>query len=281
MVFRTKPVFFFIIVMLLAACAPRQAAVIEERNVLTERQQDEGIGGQFIRIVQPGDTLYSIAFLTGLDVNRIAAWNGIADTSKLISGQRIRLTQPIGFTYKRKTAPVMSSKTKKRQSAPSKRITSKEKSTQQPRGGAASGANKPNRSNSIPRAVRTSGSGSSSVVWLWPLRGTIVNRFKPSGGVKGINIQGQRGQGIKASADGEVVYAGNSLKGYGHLVILKHSDVYWSAYANNEKILIAEGQQVKQGQLIANLGRNNSGKAVAQFQIRKNGTPVDPMQYLK
>lgn len=281
----------------LSACAPRQAAVIEERTVLTERQQDEKIGGQFIRIVQPGDTLYSIAFVTGLDVNRIAAWNGITDTSRLRAGQRIRLTKPIGFIYRqKKTKPVESQLVKravakngssKNKRAASSKVNASKKGDVSAKSASVRSASSKRASSNNKKAKQhlpvpsTSKPRSVPVDWQWPLRGTLVNRFKPSKGYKGINIQGQRGQGVRATASGEVVYAGNSLKGYGHLIIVKHSDVYWSAYANNEKITTAEGQKVVQGQVIAKLGSNSRGKAVAQFQIRKNGTPVDPMLYLK
>ena len=93
-------------------------------------------------------------------------------------------------------------------------------------------------------------------VWRWPLRGTLVERFNPAKGQQGIRIQGERGQDVWVSADGEVVYSGDSLRGYGNLIIVKHSEEYLSAYTHNDAILVSEGDMVKQGQTIAKLGGN-------------------------
>ena len=289
--------------LIVVGCAPRQQAEVVERTVLTQRQQDERIGGQFIRIVQPGDTLYSIAFVTGLDVNKVAAWNGIRDTSKLKAGQRIRLTEPLGFKYqaprsvsnkpkgvaKNSNAAKTQKTVKAANTAPTVAIDEQRRSTK-----AKAQATTPVAKARTPVAktrapvakarapvAKKQNLGNATVNrWVWPLRGTLVNRFNPSQGQQGINIQGQRGQPVNATADGEVVYAGNSLKGYGNLVIIKHSATYLSAYANNQSISVKEGELVEQGQSIALLGSDSQGKAISQFQIRKNGNPVDPMSYL-
>ncbi len=257
--------------------------------MLTQRQQDERIGGQFIRIVQPGDTLYSIAFVAGLDVNKIATWNGIDDTSKLQAGQRIRLTEPIGFTYPViKHAGVKTPTHKKNNDQLRKPKVSIDRTYSEPQNNKRVDHDQPsaareastqtqNKSAQQPKPFTPKGSNA----WAWPLRGTLANRFNPSQGQQGINIQGQHGQVVKAAASGEVVYAGDSLKGYGNLVIIKHSSIYLSAYANNQSILIKEGDIVEQAQPIATLGQNSVGDAVAHFQIRKHGNPVDPMTFLR
>ncbi len=287
-------------VVIVSGCAPHQRPEVVERKVLTQRQQDERIGGQFIRIVQPGDTLYSIAFVTGLDVNKIAAWNGIGDTSKLAAGQRIRLTEPAGFRYPEPTRP-RSTSAKPRDIAKSKPATVKpdpsSKRRSQPRSAKSSSSkikpkirpsasSKPKNSQSapakrVPEPAPKSDKPRKIVSWAWPLRGTIVKRFNLNQGQQGIDIQGQRGQAVKATAAGEVVYAGDSLKGYGNLIIIKHNSDYLSAYAHNQSILVAEGAKITQGQVIAKLGGGFGGRSVAQFQIRKNGNPVDPMLYLR
>ena len=109
----------------------------------------------------------------------------------------------------------------------------------------------------------------------------MVGRFNLSKGQQGINIQGQRGQAVFTAAPGEVVYAGDSLRGYGNLVIVKHSNDYLSAYAHNQEILVKEGDTLDAGQQLARLGYNLTGAPVSQFQIRKNGVPVDPLKYLE
>ena len=97
---------------------------------------------------------------------------------------------------------------------------------------------------------------------------------------KGIDISGRLGEPIYAAAAGEVVYAGSGLLGYGNLVIINHNETYLSAYAHNRKILVQEGQPIKIGQKIAEMGRSETSKPMLHFEIRKNGEPVDPMRFL-
>jgi lipoprotein NlpD len=124
-------------------------------------------------------------------------------------------------------------------------------------------------------------SSNVNVVWRWPVRGKIIGRFNGRvNNAKGIDIAGKRGVYIKAAAPGKVVYSGNSLINYGHLVIIKHSQNYLSAYANNRKLLVKEGDKVKAGQNIAELGESEAKTPFLHFEIRKKGKPVDPMRYL-
>ncbi|MGD8408186.1 MAG: peptidoglycan DD-metalloendopeptidase family protein, partial [Thiohalophilus sp.] len=91
---------------------------------------------------------------------------------------------------------------------------------------------------------------------------------------------GRMGQSVKAAANGKVVYSGNGLRGYGKLIIIKHNTAYFSAYAYNSKLHVREDDTVKSGQHIADMGNNGSGPAMLHFEIRRNGTPQDPMKYL-
>lgn len=117
--------------------------------------------------------------------------------------------------------------------------------------------------------------------WSWPACGKVVRGFAlQPGGNKGIDIAGQLGDPIRAIAPGKVVYSGNGLKGYGNLIIIKHSDNYLSAYAYNRKLLVKEGDIVKAGTEIANMGQNDSGRVLLHFEIRQNGKPVNPLLYL-
>jgi lipoprotein NlpD len=256
----------------LCACSPPPKVVVEERSVLTARQESEKLGGQLIRFAQPGDTLHGIAFAAGLDVNRVAAWNGIRDTSKLQVGQRIRLTAPIGFTY-RAPAPV-ASKTRK---SP---VTS---NRNKPRV-ADNGHSSPQTATPTPSAkggVSNSGTSSRSFErWWWPTRGAVITRFELASGRQGIDIRTDTGQAVTAAGDGEVVYVGNSLKGYGNLIIIKHSEQYLSAYAHNRDIYVNEGDQIRAKHKIGSVGLNNRRQSALHFQIRKNGKPVNPLDYL-
>jgi lipoprotein NlpD len=117
--------------------------------------------------------------------------------------------------------------------------------------------------------------------WLWPVNGKIIDNFSLSdGGNKGIDVAGTRGQPILATADGRVVYAGNALRGYGNLIIIKHNDDYLSAYAHNDTMLVREQQQVTAGQKIATMGSTGTSSARLHFEIRYKGKSVNPLRYL-
>lgn len=117
--------------------------------------------------------------------------------------------------------------------------------------------------------------------WRWPVKGEIINTFSGSDpGKKGLDIAGRMGQAVNAAADGKVVYSGNGLRGYGNLIIIKHNTTYFSAYAYNSKLHVRENDTVSSGQHIADMGNNGSGPARLHFEIRRNGTPQDPMKYL-
>ena len=117
-----------------------------------------------------------------------------------------------------------------------------------------------------------------ATVWEWPATGNVQGGL--SEGVKGIGIEGKMGQPVLAAATGKVVYSGSGLRGYGKLVIIKHSAVYLSAYAHNSKLLAREGQSVTRGQKIAEMGNTDSSLVKLHFEIRKYGKPVDPLTHL-
>ena len=121
----------------------------------------------------------------------------------------------------------------------------------------------------------------SNVAWQWPTSGNIIQGFSDTdGGNKGIDISGSRGQSVKAAESGRVVYAGNALRGYGNLIIIKHNDDFLSAYAHNDKILVTDQQEVKAGQEIAKMGSSGTNTVKLHFEIRYKGKSVDPIRYL-
>lgn len=121
----------------------------------------------------------------------------------------------------------------------------------------------------------------SNVAWQWPTSGNIIQGFSNTdGGNKGVDISGSRGQAVKAAASGRVVYAGNALRGYGNLIIIKHNDDFLSAYAHNDKILVTDQQEVKAGQEIAKMGSSGTNNVKLHFEIRYKGKSVDPVRYL-
>jgi lipoprotein NlpD len=115
--------------------------------------------------------------------------------------------------------------------------------------------------------------------WLWPTAGKVIDGFDAPRN-KGVDIGGNEGDPVLAAADGEVVHVGSALRGYGNLVIIRHPGDYVTAYGHNRKILVSQGQQVKRGQQIAELGRTDSDRPKLHFEIRHQGKPLDPVKYL-
>jgi lipoprotein NlpD len=120
-----------------------------------------------------------------------------------------------------------------------------------------------------------------SLTWSWPMTGSLLKRFSTEGvGSKGIDIAGKRGDIVKAAADGVVVYAGEGLVGYGKLLIVRHNDEYITAYAHNDRLIATEGQKLKLGQTIAEVGSTGTDKDKLHFEIRYKGKPIDPLTIL-
>ncbi|WP_298634186.1 peptidoglycan DD-metalloendopeptidase family protein [uncultured Umboniibacter sp.] len=127
----------------------------------------------------------------------------------------------------------------------------------------------------------TEQSNFTSVIWGWPAGGPLISSFNTSDRQRrGIDIGGEFGDSIGAAAAGTVVYAGSALKGYGNLVIIKHSEEVLSAYGHNRQLLVQEGQEVQLNQPIAEMGNSDATQVKLHFEIRKNGSPVDPLSYL-
>lgn len=132
-----------------------------------------------------------------------------------------------------------------------------------------------------PSSAAYAAPGKDPAHWMWPTDGRVISRFQANDPArKGIDIGGRTGQAVVASANGQVVYSGNGLLGYGELVIIKHSDRMLSAYAHNSKRLVSEGQQVTAGSQIAEMGTNDRNQPELHFEIRVNGSPQDPLKYL-
>ena len=115
-------------------------------------------------------------------------------------------------------------------------------------------------------------------MWQWPARGTVISQFSSLN--KGINIKGERGDPIFATAAGKVVYSGNGLRGYGNLIIIKHNSTFLTAYAHNSRILVKNGAWVSAGQQIAEMGNTGTKQTMLHFEIRRHGQPINPLIYL-
>jgi len=224
--------------------------------------------------VQLSDTLYRIALDNGQNYRDIAAWNNLADPSQIKVGQVLRVVPPDG-------AGVGSSAGAAPVAAPAA-----------DNGGVVVGgaidappvySAKSNGELQPARPAEASGSGSAGGSGgfspQWPARGPVLARFDGSRN-KGIDIGGTAGEPVKAAEGGKVVYAGNGLRGYGNLVIIKHNATFLTAYAHNRKLMVKEGGMVTKGQEIATMGSSDADRVALHFEVRRLGKPVNPLTYL-
>ncbi|MCL5802084.1 MAG: peptidoglycan DD-metalloendopeptidase family protein [Gammaproteobacteria bacterium] len=241
----------------LAGCGgPMVLAPVDQGE--DEQTYAEPARRDFYHIVVPGETLYSIAWLYGQDYQQVAAWNRLSSPDRIYAGQRLRVTPPDTAEIPKpvKAAPASA--------GPAPPIS--------PRVATPAPLIAP-----IP-ADDNDTAPSGRVLWKWPATGQVLP--ERSGSEKGISIAGREGQPVRAAAAGRVVYSGNGLKGLGELVIVKHDKSFLSAYANNKKRLVKEGEKIALGQPIAEMGKSASEQVRLYFEIRKDGKPVDPLQYL-
>lgn len=224
----------------------------------------------WLHLVTSGETLYSIAFRYEKDFRQLASINGLDSNYTIHHGQRIYLTEDaarranISQTSTR-AGTTISSRTTLVVAPPATSPT------------ASSTPAGPSRTAAPMPALSPVDDGS----WVWPTSGSIVRSFGSGDPVsKGIQIAASEGSDVLSAIDGVVVYSGAGLRGYGNLLIVKHDDSHLSAYAHNRELLAEEGDQVRTGQKIATVGADAEGNNRLYFEIRLDGTPVDPIRYL-
>ncbi len=265
--------------------------------------------------VKKGDTLYSIALDHGQDYRDLAAWNSLESVNVIKVGQLLRITppeppKPLGAVAEvRPVAPPAAVETSTGRGAAPGSTTYK----REPKGGKVpyseqalaaarnqgtavpppAAATSPTAASAVPMlpskpeaapAAATAGpptavSNEEGIDWSWPVNGKVLGGFSETAS-KGIDIAGKHGEAVHAAAGGRVVYAGEGLRGYGRLVIIKHDGAYLSAYAHNNLILVKEGQNIARGQKIAEVGNTDADQPKLHFEIRRQGKPVDPLKYL-
>ncbi|WP_284218963.1 peptidoglycan DD-metalloendopeptidase family protein [Agaribacter marinus] len=229
--------------------------------------------------VKPGDTLFSIAFYSGNSYRDLALWNDIQAPFRIYPKQTLKLrnlNRRSTTANKTKSHPAKPSSTPKIVTADKpKQVIVDDQSTQ-----AYRGEQSKHRKIQISRS-KASTKSYKERQWIWPAKG--INKVATvgiDGNNRGIDILGVAGTDILAAANGKVVYAGNALKGYGNLIIVKHDENYLSAYAHNERILVTEQSYVTQGQKIATMGNSGASETMLHFEIRKKGRSIDPLEYL-
>ena len=258
-------------------------------------------------VVGKGDTLYSIAWRFGIDYRTLARANSIREPYTIFPGQRLLVPGPGGIAAPEPAAaapgePVGSGETSARGAGTAEgpavvplpppsgsTIAAAELPPKSPPAAAGLPPKPPPAAPPKPPVAETASKSAAppssaarsvaGVRWTRPTSGKTISTFG-RGGNKGIDIGGMFEQPIRAAAPGRVVYAGSGLIGYGKLVIVKHDSRILSAYAHNERLHVGEGDEVKGGQHIADMGRSGKGRVMLHFEIRRDGKPVDPLRYL-
>lgn len=217
-------------------------------------------GGATTHTVARGDTLYSIAWTHSIDYRRLALANNLAAPYTIYPGQQLVLTE----------SGVSESAVSALPDIPAS-----------PAGEAIADAGQ--RPQAAVDARRTGSVNTRSVEgvnWQWPADGRLLSTFSETGNARGVDISGMQGQAVYAAADGDVVYAGRGIQGAGNLVILRHSARHLSAYMYNRDMLVGEGDSVRAGDKIAEMGSGPNGRDMLHFEVRVDGKPVDPVRYL-
>ena len=251
--------------------------------------------------VKRGDTLFYIAWITGNDFRDLAQRNNVSAPYSLEVGQKLQVVNSSGVPITGGNA-ITAADTREQQTIKSSvqnnstavasrtTITYSEDSGEEKTNTLSPGTGSLTRpvtaptapvvSNTEPTVSSTSNSAPISS-WRWPTDGKVIETFAATeGGNKGIDIAGSKDQAIVATAPGRVVYAGNALRGYGNLIIIKHNDDYLSAYAHNDKMLVREQEDIKAGQKIATMGSTGTSSTRLHFEIRYKGKSVNPLRYL-
>jgi lipoprotein NlpD len=250
--------------------------------------------------VKKGDTVYRIALDHGQDYKDVVAWNNLENPNRIEVGQQLRVAPPEGAPVA-VTKPVTAGapvEVKPVAVAPAPTSTSTAMLKRDPKGGklpyseenlaklragegaaatAAAPAAEPKAADK-PAAL----AAEDGIDWAWPASGKLLAGFTDSATTpnKGLDIAGKAGEPVLAAAAGKIVYVGSGLRGYGNLVIVRHSAAFLSAYAHNSKILVKEGAAVSRGQKIAEIGSSDADQSKLHFEIRRQGKPVDPAKYL-
>jgi len=214
-----------------------------------------------------GDTVYNIAKRYQITQDNLRAWNNMADNTISV-GQVLRV-KPAGYT-----APAGSAATSAARTQPPAASSATPNVPSTPQANTSRVATPATTPTVSTGGVRNTG----GITWQRPTAGNVITKF--GGTNKGVDIAGNPGQPVVAAADGKVVYAGSGLRGYGNLVIIQHSPTFLSAYGHNQSLLVNEGQTVKRGQTIAKMGNSDASRTQLHFEVRQNGKPVNPANYV-
>ena len=276
-------------------------AVVETTEATRMKEAGEQDWRPATHEVLKGDTLYSIAFYYGLDYHDLAELNGIKDPRQMKVGQILNLFPSAGDSATSESeAPVqlaIKDQPKVVKYVYNAAALAQIDDVQNPSKGTPTVIAKVEpvtitRKSAVVTPVKALPTPTpredapyispdeDALQWSMPASGKVIAQFSEADNRKGIDISGKLGQSIVASAPGKVVYSGSGLRGYGKLIIIKHNKTYLSAYAHNDKVLVKEGQSVKRGEKIAEMGKTDADQVKLHFEVRRLGKPVDPAKYL-
>jgi lipoprotein NlpD len=256
---------------LLASCSgrPLPAPVMSLNTSVAKQNNLTEIEGETYE-VQKGDTLFAVAFYSGHDYRDIAKYNNINAPYSIYPGQTLALIAAPPKYNRNKNNGITA-----KPNSPTKVVVDPVKTQAY-----GERVNKIHRKK-LNKEYKPSNKPDKDVGWIWPASGKSTSAVVGSDGTnRGLDIKGDLYSPIHAAASGKVVYAGNALKGYGNLVIIKHDNNLLSAYAHNDTILVSEQRYVNQGQKIATMGRSGSSDVMLHFEIRRKGKSLDPFQFL-
>lgn len=219
--------------------------------------------GVILHTVVSGDTVYNISKRYGISQDDLRAWNNL-NGNNINVGQTLRVQSNVPAVAVNANENVASNVAAPAAVAPSVQTTPVQ----------TTAATAPSTTVKAGQTSTVSG-----ITWQTPTAGKIITHF--GGSSKGVDIAGTRGQDVYAAADGEVVYSGSGLRGYGNLLVIQHNKTYLTAYGNNDSLLVREGQKVRRGQVIAKMGSSDSDTVKLHFEVRENGTPVNPTRFVK
>lgn len=262
--------------LVLAACTSAYQSPVAEID------EPRFLDSDRIHRVNAGETLYAVAWIYDLDFMQIARANALVSPYTIYPGQILNV-DPRARAVITTTAPATSTAAATQRGITRQSLPSGNPPQATSRQPPASTSPPPATTRTQPAPVQVTPVRvqQGPINWGWPYEGNIVGRFAADGVEnKGIDIAGRKGDAVLAAADGEVVYAGSGLLRYGELLIIKHNDLFLSAYAHNDALLVREGDRVSRGQKIAELGSTGVDKDMLHFEIRLEGQPVDPLTYL-
>lgn len=223
-------------------------------------------------VVKPGDTLYSIARGNNMPVTELASLNNINDSTQISVGQVLRLNNQTQLASNNQSSAASAAAVSMQDQNQSGDKSQQSSSKTQDQSATSTNSTDNTASQVKPAA------DSKLIDWAWPMQGNIIQGFNAS--TKGIDIEGAIGDTVKAAADGKVMYSGNGVRGLGNLLLVMHDDGYISAYAHNQDLLVKKDATVKKGQKIATVGQSDTSSPRLHFEIRRRGTPVNPLSYL-